>query len=106
MSEQLNHENALSIGEGKWIKYIDTLTDADSAFDLDSMLRETEAFWQSLEIHCVADCCGMDAFSFWPKDLQAGADHCQVPDLLKKLTKLKDQIEQHSPKCYESDLLN
>lgn len=32
--------------------------------NIDTLLKKNEDFWKSLEIHCLVECCGIDAFAF------------------------------------------
>lgn len=66
-------KNAIVLGEGRWIEFIDLDGRYDSAVDIDHLLSETEPLWRSLETFCVADCCGFDAFDFTLEAIQSAS---------------------------------
>lgn len=48
------------------------------AADIDALLPEAEWLWRGLEIHCLAGCCGLDAFDFSEREVHWVCDG-QVP---------------------------
>ncbi|MUU79175.1 DUF6331 family protein [Winogradskyella endarachnes] len=32
--------------------------------NIDNWINKNETFWKALEIHCMVECCGIDAFAF------------------------------------------
>ena len=44
-----------------------TNEDYANAAQVDSIIPKASWFWEPLERHCVAGCCGLDAFDFSPK---------------------------------------
>ena len=65
-----------------------------------------EAFWRSLEVNCVSECCGINAHSFWPQDIWNAARQSQIPDLQPKLEKLRTHADSLSTECVYSEILN
>ncbi|WP_240223335.1 MULTISPECIES: DUF6331 family protein [Gammaproteobacteria] len=63
------HKNDIRIGENEWIAFIDLSGRYESAINIDHIIHKTSDLWNSLETECVAGCCGIDAFSFYPKDI-------------------------------------
>ena len=54
----------IQIGEDIWIEFIDIGGRYDQAIDIDALLGELWQLICRLETHCVAGCCGMDAYDF------------------------------------------
>jgi hypothetical protein len=66
--------NAIKIGEGQWIKHIDLSPEYyRNAEDIDQHFAKNENFWSQLESHCVAGCCGIDAFDLYPDEIKRDA---------------------------------
>ena len=63
MSER-DRQYAIQIGDDAWIDFIDLDGRYDQAIDIDALLGELWPLICRLETHCVAGCCGMDAFDF------------------------------------------
>lgn len=61
--------------------------------NIDSFLLRNRRFWQRLEEHCVADCCGLDAFEFSEaKILQAAASFSSTK-IVENIEEVLDFIE-------------
>ena len=54
----------IRIGDDAWIEFIDLDGRYDQAVDIDGLLGELRPLICRLETHCVAGCCGMDAYDF------------------------------------------
>jgi len=54
----------IQIGDDAWIEYIDIAGRYDQAIDIDTLLDGLWPLICRLETHCVAGCCGMDAYDF------------------------------------------
>lgn len=54
----------IQIGDDTWIEFIDLDGRYDQAVDIDGLLGELWPLICRLETHCVAGCCGIDAFDF------------------------------------------
>ncbi|MCC7641826.1 MULTISPECIES: DUF6331 family protein [unclassified Janthinobacterium] len=54
----------IQIGDDAWIEFIDLDGRYDQAIDIDALLGELWQLICLLETHCVAGCCGMDAYDF------------------------------------------
>ncbi|MCC7705181.1 hypothetical protein IGS59_23325 [Janthinobacterium sp. GW460P] len=57
----------IQIGDDAWIEFIDLDGRYDQAVDIDALLGELWPLICRLETHCVAGCCGMDAYDFTPE---------------------------------------
>ncbi|MGS0891289.1 DUF6331 family protein [Burkholderia stagnalis] len=67
------HENDISIGQDRWIETGDLADGHARAVDIDPCLALVMPLLDSLETHCVAGCCGIEAFDFWPDEIEAAA---------------------------------
>ncbi len=63
------------------------------------MQSNDEEFWKYLEVECVAECCGIDAFSFWVEDINRAAMNSKIKNLdiaidtaIKEFSNLKDEV--------------
>ena len=54
----------IQIADDAWIEFIDIAGRYDQAIDIDALLGELWQLIYLLETHCVAGCCGMDAYDF------------------------------------------
>ncbi|MFA6068827.1 hypothetical protein AKG95_13955 [Janthinobacterium lividum] len=54
----------IQIGDETWIEFISLDGRYDQAIDIDAMLNGLWPLICRLETHCVAGCCGMDAYDF------------------------------------------
>jgi hypothetical protein len=83
----------ISIGKDEWLPYFDLEGRYESAVEIDFLVRDTSEVWTGLETQCVAGCCGIEAFEFWPEDIQKAAAHLTVADAIQKLARLRSSIE-------------
>ena len=87
------HKNDIPIGESRWIEFIDLEGRYNEAVEIDPLLAELSPLWQALEQHCVADCCGFDAFDFYPEAIASAADEMNAESLHESLTNAIRQIQ-------------
>lgn len=101
-----NHPDDVSIGKDEWIRFVDITGRTERAADLDAFILPMETFWRALEVSCVAECCGINAHSFWPQDIWNAARSNGDPELRQKLAKLRQHVEGLSVDCVTSQILN
>ncbi|VWC49895.1 DUF6331 family protein [Burkholderia lata] len=65
------HKNDISIGPDRWIEFSDLSGAQAQAVAIDACLAEVMPLLDALETDCVAECCGIDAFCFWPDEVAA-----------------------------------
>lgn len=106
MTTTERHPDDISIGPDEWIRFIDVSGRQENAVNLDSHLRAAESFWRSLEVDCVSDCCGINAFSFWPQDIWNAVRECHDPELQPKLAALRRYVDSLPVDCVYSSMLN
>lgn len=56
--------NAIATGPDTWIAHVEPTVAYDKAVAIDHLLAQLAGMWAALETHCVAGCCGFDAFDF------------------------------------------
>lgn len=100
------HQNDISIGEDHWIAYVDLDGRYDSAVNIDSEIRELEPMWSALEVHCVAACCGIEAFDFWLDSVDRAKQTLDGKDISAKLVALRAKLESVSGEVFLSQRLN
>nr|WP_314605962.1 DUF6331 family protein [uncultured Janthinobacterium sp.] len=61
---QRDRQDDIQIGDDAWIEWISLDGRYEQAIDIDPLLGELWPLICLLETHCVADCCGMDAYDF------------------------------------------
>ncbi|QOT79288.1 DUF6331 family protein [Cupriavidus basilensis] len=45
-----------------------------------------------LETECVADCCGIDAYGFWPDAIARAAMQAGLPDLAERIAQVRERV--------------
>ncbi|MDX1963582.1 MAG: DUF6331 family protein [Pirellulales bacterium] len=99
--------NDISIGPDKWITFVDIAgRPYAQAVSIDHMISAMESFWSALETECVAGCCGIDAFSLWPEDIQAVCRSQDERSIASGLEALLEFIEKSRADTFVSSRLN
>jgi len=97
------HPDDISIGEDEWIAYVDvTNRPHEQIVRIDDLIAPAEPFWLALEVHCVADCCGINAFSFWPEDIVRARSTLDHQLLKSTLASLHQFLQQSSADTFTS----
>lgn len=97
---------SISIGADKVIPLADIDGRQCEAVELDVVVMRLEAFWILLETECVAECCGLDAFRFWPENVRATLLSLEQETVLAHLKELKALVEKSSSGVFVSERLN
>lgn len=71
--ERRPHKHDINIGQDRWIYFGDLAGGQTRAAEVDPHLVPVMPFLQMLETECVVDCCGIDAFGFWPEQIEKAA---------------------------------
>jgi Family of unknown function (DUF6331) len=104
---QNKHINDISIGQDQWIEFVDfSKSAAADAYQIDSILIPNEKFWNLLEENCVAGCCGIDAFVFWPEDIKRIASQFDVEQLRNQISEMITSVEALDHEVFVSSRLN
>ncbi len=99
--------NAIEIGEGLWIKYVDlSSNEYRNAENLDLYLTVNEKFWSLLETNCVAGCCGIDAFDLYPDEITRVASQFPKSSIESELIEAKKNILNSKSTAFCSKRLN
>ena len=101
------HREDISIGQDRWIDFVEI---ADQSYaqmvQIDEFIRRTEPFWTALEIECVAECCGIHAFSLWEEDLVNAQSKLDRQQLASTLAALHEFVRQNDADTFVSSRLN
>ena len=62
--------------------------------DLDPYIAPLNAFFDKLEVECVRECCGIQAFSFMPEDIQKALVGLSVETIVTQLKAMQTAIEE------------
>jgi len=75
--------------------------------DLDPYIAPLNTFFDRLEVECVRECCGIQAFSFMPEDIQKALVGPSVETIVTQLKAMQTAIEeQYWCKTLSSTILN
>ncbi|WP_273086521.1 DUF6331 family protein [Capnocytophaga gingivalis] len=75
--------------------------------DLDPYIASLNTFFDRLEVECVRECCGIQAFSFMPEDIQKALVGLSVKTIVTQLKAMQTAIEeQWWCKTVSSTILN
>ena len=62
--------------------------------DLDSYIAPLNAFFDKLEVECVRECCGIEAFSFMPEDIHKALAGLSAETVITQLKAMQTAIEE------------
>jgi hypothetical protein len=96
----------ISIGQDRWIKWVELDPNDADLYNLDHLLEPLEQLWQNLETECVAACCGIDAFALWPEDIENASKDLNTIELKNHLVQLKKDVSQVGTNIIVSKRLN
>ena len=75
--------------------------------DLDPYMAPLNTFFDKLEVECVRECCGIQAFSFMPEDIQKALAGLSAKTVITQLKAMQTAIEeQYWCKTVGSTILN
>ena len=75
--------------------------------DLDPYIAPLNTFFDRLEVECVRECCGIEAFSFMPEDIQKALVGLSAETVIIQLKAMQTAIEeQYWCKTLSSTILN
>ena len=73
---------------------------------VDTFLIRNIEFWQDLEVLCVAECCGIDAFDFDKETIQSTVFYYNELDIIYNLEALFEEIDNSKFKKVSSNIFN
>ena len=99
--------NDINIGQDKWIRFVDISNRPyELSISIDHLISPMESFWSALETNCVAGCCGIDAFSLWPEDIQGVSSSQDAQAISLGLESLGEFVEKSIADTFVSSRLN
>ncbi len=97
----------INIGKDQWIKRIRFYDkDHEDLFEIDDLLRPSFDLWDRLETQCMAECCGINAYTFWEQDIKLATEHLDKTELIKKLLYAQSEILKRKESVLISEKLN
>ena len=100
------NKSDIHIGETERIHWVEFDTSSNDLIDVDYIVAKHDDFWAYLQIFCVPDCCGLDAFRFYPEDIKNAASHVDKELLKSDLSKLKIDLLSSEKNIIISSKLN
>lgn len=100
------HRNDILIGKDQWIAFVDISDRRDSAINVDYLLLRVERLWDALETFCMAGCCGIDAFDFYPDNLAMVTTTLGKGNLRSELAYIQNELEDLPGEVFVSSRLN
>ncbi len=100
------NKSDIHIGETERIHWVEFDTSSNDLFEIDYIITKHDDFWTFLQIFCVPDCCGLDAFRFYPDDIKGAASHVDKELLKNDLAKLKIDLLSSDKNIIISSRLN
>jgi hypothetical protein len=100
------NKSDIHIGETERIHWVEFDTSSNDLFEVDYIVAKHDDFWTFLQMFCVPDCCGLDAFRFYPGDIKNAADHVDKELFRSDLSKLKTDLLSSDKDIIISSRLN
>jgi hypothetical protein len=100
------NKSDIHIGVTDRIHWIEFDTSSNDLFDVDYIVAKHDDFWRFLQIFCVPECCGLDAFRFYPDDIKNAADHVDKELFRSDFSKLKTDLLSSDKDIITSSRLN
>jgi Family of unknown function (DUF6331) len=96
----------IHIGETERIHWVEFDTSCKDLFEVDYIIAKHDDFWTFLQIFCVPDCCGLEAFRFYPADIVNASNQVDKKLLKDDLAKLKQDLLSSEKDIIISSRLN
>ena len=100
------NKSDIHIGETQRIHWVEFDTASNDRVEIDYIIAKHHEFWARLEIICVHECCGLDAFRFYPEDIANASIHIDKEALNEDLVKLKLDLLKSDKDIIGSSRLN
>jgi hypothetical protein len=97
--------NDINVDRGRWLR-VRSLPHNATRHEIDDVLEETMPIWDALETECVAGCCGIDAFCFWPDELGNSIAKLPGVPVVPALLRLRDALAGDDDDVLVSTRLN
>jgi hypothetical protein len=86
--------------------WIDPDTSDNNLFEVDVLLTTSFDFFNKLEILCIAECCGIGAFSFDSTDIITASEDLEKSKLVDDLERTIRELNDRTEKTIVSSQLN
>ena len=86
--------------------WIDPDTSDNNLFEVDVLLTTSFDFFDELEIVCMAECCGIGAFSFDPTDIITASNDLDKSKLVEDFERAIRKLNYRTEKTIVSSRLN
>ena len=106
MKDSRPQPDDLLIGENRWITYVQHDWANIKWYYIDEIIQPLSSLLERLQIDCVAECCGLDAFSFFPEDILGVTPEFERESTAELLTVAIAAVEQLTANALGSKLLN
>src|SRR6478735_9591534 len=100
------NKSNIHIGETERIHWVEFDNSTNDLIDVDYIIARQDDFWSFLQIFCIPECCGLDAFRFYPDDIKNAANHVDKELLKSDLSKLKIDLLSSDKDIIISSRLN
>src|SRR5690606_30780078 len=104
--KSMRSEHDIPINEDQWINWIEFDAQSVDPIDVDTLIKPLNDFFSKLEIVCLAECCGVGAFSFFPNDITNASKDFNAEYLPAQLDKLINEISEIKGQVIVSEKLN
>lgn len=95
----------IRVGEFEVIKWIEYDANIPS-LQIDHLLQPLIQLFDALETECVRDCCGIDAFSFWPQTIKKASERLVIAERSTALDGIIEEVEILKSESVEVSFLN
>lgn len=102
----MNTSNDIKLSETEFIKWIDFDAARSEPFEMDYLIETMQNFWKGLEVYCVAECCGIDAFAFDREQILTSFREAKDSDIENSLVYALHQINKIEEEVLSSSILN
>jgi hypothetical protein len=95
----------ISLGPDRWLTLVHVPYVESETLPIDDLIAFTQPLWQRLETECVAECCSLDAFNFWPEQIAQLPLH-EREDFRQRLDTVSKKLRQQPHHVLSSYTLN
>ena len=106
LNSEIQYFDKIRIGKEKWIPLTDIFSLKEPGVDIDPIIRRLMDMWKALETHCVAECCGLTAFEFWPEDIRKAKASLNSEKVIQDIASVKLELETLSANVFNSEYLS
>ena len=96
----------ISIGKDEWIKWIEFDAISIEPLEVDEILEPIKPFLKGLETECMAECCGIDAYSFWYEEIVQSSAELNKNELENHINIIINKLSSSNKEVVSSTILN